>query len=64
MVSYQELLSSFSNVHTGFLKVSLGFHSGCLWDFEGFFWVSCTVSLVSHLGFRLRVLEDLSLGSI
>ena len=31
---------------------------------EDFFGVSCTVSLVSHLGFRLRVLEDLSLGSI
>ena len=36
MVSYQEILSRFSNVHMGFLKVSLGFHSGCLWDFKIF----------------------------
>ena len=27
-VSYQEILSRFSNVHVGFFKVSLGFHSG------------------------------------
>ena len=28
MVSFQEILSRFSNVHVGFFKVSLGFHLG------------------------------------
>ena len=50
MVSYQEILSRFSNVHVGFFRVSLTFYLGF---HSGFLWASLRVSFRVFLGFHV-----------